>query len=88
MAEANHSVQQAQVRVTMSAAVMTLAKQRAIKAAKDELQALGLRPTHIPHRDIVLAANAYLAEHRAELVAEAKQIVDRWRAEGLPPRRS
>ena len=46
MAEANHSVQQAQVRASMGAAVVALARQRAIKAAKREFQARGLKPTH------------------------------------------
>ena len=68
MAEANDSVHQARVRATMGAAVMTLAKQRAIKATKAELQAQGLRPSHIPHCQIVARANQYLTAHRDELI--------------------
>jgi hypothetical protein len=52
MAEANHSVHQAQVRA-MAAAVMVLARQRAIKEAKREFQARGLRPHHMPHREMM-----------------------------------
>jgi hypothetical protein len=64
-------------------ATLTLARYAAIKATKAELHAQGLRPSHIPHRDIVVLANQYLAEHRAELLAEAKATVERWRLEGF-----
>ena len=37
----------------------------------------------MPHREIVAAANDYLATHRNELIAEAKQIVERLQAEGF-----
>jgi hypothetical protein len=80
MAEANRSVQQAQLR-TM--ATMTLARQRALKAAKRQLEAQGLRPSHFSHRDLVIRADAYLAEHREELIAEAKADVERWRLQGF-----
>ena len=80
MAEANRSVQQAQLR-TM--ATMTLARQRALKAAKRQLEAQGLRPSHFSHRDLVIRADAYLATHREELIAEAREIVLRWQAEGF-----
>jgi hypothetical protein len=83
MAEANDSVHQARVRATMGAAVMTLAKQRAIKATKAELQAQGLRPSHIPHCQIVARANQYLTAHRDELISEAKAVAERWRVEGF-----
>jgi hypothetical protein len=49
MAEAKRSVQEAQVRAM---AVMVLARQRAIKEAKRECQSRGLRPTHMPRREI------------------------------------
>ena len=52
-----------------AAAIMILARQR---ASKRQFQAQGLRPHHMPLREIALAADAYLAEHRAELLAEAK----------------
>ena len=37
----------------------------------------------MPHREIIAAADAYLADHRAELIAEATPIVERWQAEGF-----
>lgn len=83
MAEANASVHQAQVRATMRAATITLARYAAIKATKAELHAQGLRPSHIAYAAIVARANTYLIEHREELIAEAKQTVERWTAEGV-----
>jgi hypothetical protein len=82
MAEANDSVHQAKLHASMGSATITLAKHRAIKATKADLKGRGLKPTHLPHRDIVVLADQYLAQHRAELVAEARAIVDRWLAEG------
>jgi hypothetical protein len=70
---------QAQV---LNAAVMTLARRKAIKATKEQLRAEGQRPHHIPHCQIVARANEYLAQHR-ELISEAKAVVERWRAEGV-----
>ncbi len=64
-------------------AIITLARQRAIKAVKLQFQRQGLKPNHIAHRVIVAAAEDYLAQHRAELVAEARVIVERWLAEGF-----
>jgi hypothetical protein len=82
MAEASHSVHQAKVHATLGAATITLARRAAIKATKVELQAQGLRPSHIPHCQIVARANQYLAQHR-ELISEAKAVVERWRVEGV-----
>ena len=82
MAEANASVHQAQVRATMSAATITLARRAAIKATKAELHAQGLRTSHIPHSQIVARSKTYLVDHR-ELIAEASATVERWRAEGV-----
>jgi hypothetical protein len=72
-------------RQTMNAiaATMTLAKRQAIQATKAELRAQSLKPSYIPHREIVVRAEQYLAQHRAELIAEAKAIVERWQAEGF-----
>jgi hypothetical protein len=42
----------------------------------------------MPHREIIAAADAYLADHRAELIAEATPIVEGWRAEGFFGKRS
>jgi hypothetical protein len=74
---------QAQLRASMSLATNTLAQQAAIKEAKHQLSAQGLRPSHFSHRDLVIRAEAYLAEHREELIAEAREIVERWQAEGF-----
>jgi hypothetical protein len=71
------------LRASMSLATMTLARQAAIKAAKAKLQAQGLRPTHFSHRELALRAEACLAAHRAELIAEAREIVERWQAAGV-----
>jgi hypothetical protein len=66
MAEANDSVQLTKLRASMSLATNTLALQRAIKAAKHQLSAQGLRPSHFSHRELVISAEAYLADHREE----------------------
>jgi hypothetical protein len=68
---------------SMSLATHTLARQAALKAAKRQLQAQGFRPSHFSHRDLALRADAYLADHREKLVADAKEIVERWRVEGV-----
>jgi hypothetical protein len=83
MAEATQRLHQAQVRASMGMAVKVLARQAAIKATKRQLQAQGLKPTHFSHRDLVIRAEQYLAEHREELIAEAREIVARWQAEGF-----
>jgi hypothetical protein len=83
MAEATQRLQQDKIRASMSLATNTLARQRAMKAAKHQLQAQGLRPSHFAHRDLLIKADAYLAAHRAELIEEAREIVLRWQAEGF-----
>ena len=82
MAEANHSLHHAYLRARIGVAVMTLARQRAIARVKEQLRAKGLKVAHFTHREIVVAAEEYLAEH-PELIAEAKPIVLRWFAEGV-----
>jgi hypothetical protein len=77
------SKRQAQVRGRMSMAAYTLARQSALKATKRQLQAQGLRVSQFSNRDLVIRAEQYLAEHREELIAEAKEIVERWRVEGF-----
>ena len=74
---------QAQLRASMSLATHTLARQAAMKATKRQLQAQGFKVNRFPHRDIVSRAEAYLAAHREELIAEAREIVARWRVEGF-----
>jgi hypothetical protein len=85
MAEANPSIQQtltaAQARA-LGFAVVVLARQQAIKAVKQQMRSQGLKLPHIEHKIIVAAADEYLANHRSELIADARAIVDRWHAEG------
>ena len=83
MAEATQRLQQDKIRASMSLATHTLALQRAMNLTKRQLQAQGLKPNHFSLRDLRVRAEAYLADHRAELVAEAKEIVERWRVEGV-----
>ena len=71
------------VRASMGHAVMVLARRAAIEATKQRQQSQGLKPQHFAYREIVTAAEAYLLEHRAQLIAEAKEIVERWQAEGV-----
>jgi hypothetical protein len=54
-----------------------------MKAAKHQLSAQGLRPSHFSHRELVIRAQQYLDQHRAELIAEAKAIVEHWQAAGV-----
>jgi hypothetical protein len=61
---------QAQLRV-MRAAVAVLAQRSAIKEVKRQFRAQGFKPQRMTHREIVAAANDYLAKHRTELVNEA-----------------
>jgi hypothetical protein len=68
---------------SMSLATHTLAHQAAMKATKRQLQAQGFKVNRFPHRDIVSRAEVYLAQHREELVAEAREIVLRWQAAGV-----
>ncbi len=86
MAETNHRLQQttdqAQAR-TIIAATMTLALQRAKRAVQAQLRAQGLKLAQFSAQEITLLAEAHLAQHRDELMAEAKAIVERWMAEGF-----
>jgi len=66
----------------MGAAIMALARQRAIKAAKREFQRQGLKPAQMAHRAIVVAGQEYLSKH-PELIGEARVIVEGWLAEGF-----
>jgi hypothetical protein len=83
MAEATQRLQQDKIRASMSLATHTLALQRAMNLTKRQLQAQGLKPNHFSLRDLRVRAEAYLADHREELIADAKQIVERWRVEGV-----
>jgi hypothetical protein len=83
MAEANASLHLTQLRASMSLATNVLALQRAMNLTQRQLQAQGLKPNHFSHRDLRVRAEAYLAAHRAELIADAKEIVERCRVEGF-----
>jgi hypothetical protein len=67
----------------LKSAVFTLALQRAKTAVKRQLQAKGHKVAHYSARDITMMAQAYLDQHRAELIAEAKATVECWVAEGF-----
>jgi hypothetical protein len=96
MDEATHRLQQApasdQIRASMARAVRVLARQAAIKEAKRQLAARGLKPAHYLHREIVVMAEEMMladAQRRAKIIAEAKAIVARWEAEGyFKPKRA
>jgi hypothetical protein len=77
------SKRQAQLRASMGMAVNVLARQAAMKAAKRQLSAQGLRVSQFSQRELTLRAEACLAAHREELMAEAREIVARWRVEGF-----
>jgi hypothetical protein len=64
-------------------AVAALVQRSAVEATKHELRAKGIKPQHMPMREIVAMAKDYIAQHRAELIAEARPIVDRWTEEGF-----
>ena len=85
MDEANHTLHQApnQARLrTMSVAVMVLARRNAVKAVEQQFRAQGVKLQRMAHREVVAAAGEYLANH-PELIAEAKETVLRWQAEGV-----
>jgi hypothetical protein len=58
-----------------STVIATLARYEAVKAVKRHLRSLGVRPRDTTARDIRIAADQYLAQHREELVARASEIV-------------
>ena len=74
MAEADRSI--------LQRAVITEARRRSIKAVKRQYQARGLKLHHYSLRDYVVAGNEYLRAH-PELIAEAVEVVERWRVEGF-----
>jgi hypothetical protein len=71
------------IAASMSLATNTLALQRAMNLTKRQLQAQGLKPNHFSLRELRGRAEQYLAEHREELIAEAKVVVERWRVEAF-----
>jgi colicin import membrane protein len=73
MAEATDSVHLVKLRARMGMAVMVLARLKAIKAAKQQLHAQGLKPQYLPLPQIAEAGEAYTAE--AERTKAALQRV-------------
>jgi hypothetical protein len=57
---------------------MKLAHWLARKAVKDEWQANGLRPSAFKPGEVNRAADAYLDQHRATLLLEARAYVERF----------
>jgi integrase len=57
-----------------SSVLCTLARQKAVKAIKRQLQAQGLKPHHMAHREIIAAAEDYLRDH-PELSEQAAETV-------------
>ena len=87
MVEADHIVTQAPApnhaqRRTMSRAVRVLAMQAAKRAVKRAIQARGQKLANSAVREITVVAEEYLAGH-PELIAEAKETVLRWHADGV-----
>jgi hypothetical protein len=58
-----------------SAVLCTLARQKAVKAIKRQLQARGIRLNDVTARDIHIWADAYLEVHRQELIEQAMEMV-------------
>jgi hypothetical protein len=83
MTKAQLSNYEATLRVKMITAACTLAHQRAIAATKQALRARGLRVTEYSHREISLMAVEYAKRHGAELLNDAAETIERWRAEGF-----
>jgi hypothetical protein len=56
--------------------------------AKRRLQAEGLRVSEFSHAQLKVRAEAYFADHRAELLADARADVEQWRRRGVFGRRA
>jgi|HubBroStandDraft_6_1064221.scaffolds.fasta_scaffold33478_4 hypothetical protein len=86
MVEAIHRLPQAttpaQTRA-MDRAVVVLARRMARKKVEMMLKAKGLKPQRMERKAIMATADAYLVKHRNELFREAKDVVERWHAEGV-----
>jgi hypothetical protein len=73
---------------TLAIATNTRARQVAMNHAKRRVQAEGLRVSEFSRRELVVRAEAYLADHREELIASAKVDVEQWRQRGFFGRRA
>jgi len=60
---------------TPSTVITTLARYRAMRTVKRQLQARGLKLRNFTAAALRVQANEYLAEHRAALLAEATEMV-------------
>jgi hypothetical protein len=69
--------------MTLEGAALIEARRLARNAAKAELARQGVKVQSLPHKAILALADEYLAAHRAELIEEARERVERW---GLVPR--
>ena len=58
-----------------SLVITVLARQAARNVVKRQLQDRGIRPHHLKRREISVLAEEYLAQHRAELIAQAVENV-------------
>ena len=67
----------------MDRAVVVLARRMAHKKVEMMLKAKGLKPQRMERKAIMATADAYLVKHRNELFREAKDVVERWHAEGV-----
>ena len=56
-------------------AVAVLARQSARRAIKAQLKAEGLKISQFTAKDISIRADAWFDAHRAELIAEAEQVI-------------
>ena len=54
-----------------------------MKIAEQQLRHQGLKPQCTSRRIIVEMADEVLAKRRGELIAEAAEIVEQWRAKGF-----
>ena len=92
LAQAHNSTKafaaQAKLRATMIQATRTIALQRALGLTKLRLRAKGFRVSDYTRRELVTHAEQYLAAHREELIAEAKQIAEQWRRNGFLGKRA
>jgi hypothetical protein len=59
-------------------AVIALAHQRAKRLVQASIRAKGQRLADFSAREIALLAEDYLAQHRAELIAEAENAIATW----------
>jgi hypothetical protein len=62
--------------ISAPATTMCFARYLAKRAVKARMQAAGIKTAHIEVKIVTAAADAYLDQHRAELLAEAAMTID------------